>query len=385
MSSESHSAKRGDVVLSKYTSMCGNELATTALAFSPDGDSLVSGSAESGLLVWSTTTRRVTNRLEGHFDWVLTLAFTSCGSYLVSGSKDWTAKVWDAVKWKYIDTLWGHKAPVTQCVFTTNDEVLATVAGDCTIRLWNCRQARKQQLRVFDVMGSAPTVHPNWRMLTELPSSHTNRITCCAVTRDTKWFFTGADDGRIAVWDVSRWEEKRMWTPEENELVLTICAEDTKGHVILSGGTDGRLRVWHVGSWECLHNHAAHNDWLNALAMDPAKRLSYSGGQDYQVIVWSSDSWDRLSTVSCRAEVMCIAIQPDTSMVHAATEDGEIEVWSVQFTSGSRPTTPSTRPPSGIATPATFTPASTRPSSAAMTRTATGRVMGSPTRVPTRG
>jgi RNA polymerase sigma factor (sigma-70 family) len=66
------------------------------IAFSPDGRMLAwSGRWDPTIYLMETASGRERRRFAGHLGWVLSLAFSADGERLISGSKDTTALVWD--------------------------------------------------------------------------------------------------------------------------------------------------------------------------------------------------------------------------------------------------------------------------------------------------
>jgi WD40 repeat protein len=118
-------------------------MGNAALAFSPDGRSLVhaspspSGTVGRGavrLIDLSSGQERLT--FPGHRGEVWSVAFARDGKTLVSGSEDSTIKLWDPVTGDQRLTLRGHEGRISTVAFSPDGTILATASWDGTIRLW---------------------------------------------------------------------------------------------------------------------------------------------------------------------------------------------------------------------------------------------------------
>ena len=65
-------------------------------AFSPDGQSVLSGSVDRTLKIWSAIDGSERYTLSGHSNWVTSCSFSPDGASVLSGSHDKTLKIWDA-------------------------------------------------------------------------------------------------------------------------------------------------------------------------------------------------------------------------------------------------------------------------------------------------
>ena len=64
------------------------------MAFSPDGQRIVSGSVDKTVEIWDANSGKELGTLTGHN--VICVAFSPDGQRIVSGSSDNTLKIWDA-------------------------------------------------------------------------------------------------------------------------------------------------------------------------------------------------------------------------------------------------------------------------------------------------
>ena len=73
----------------------GHTDSVMAVAVTPNGKNVISGSDDNTLRVWDVESGEELRRLEGHTSWVEAVAVTPNGKNVISGSYDNTLKVWD--------------------------------------------------------------------------------------------------------------------------------------------------------------------------------------------------------------------------------------------------------------------------------------------------
>ena len=95
---------------------------------------------------WSAQEPKLKRTLEGHSGQVCSLAFSPDGKTLASGSADHSVKLWDVITGRSLGTLEGHNSEVASVVFSPDGKTIASAAGyhdkDKTIKLWDAA-ARK--------------------------------------------------------------------------------------------------------------------------------------------------------------------------------------------------------------------------------------------------
>jgi WD40 repeat protein len=138
----------------------GHAAGVRALAFAPDGRSLVSGAADGTVRVWSFDDSAPRARLDGHSNFVTGVAFSADGQLVVSAAADGTIRVWDALAGTQLacltppdpgecgrQTTWQEGQPTREVVyhgaqavaFTPDGQSLVTLSDDDRLRWWDWR------------------------------------------------------------------------------------------------------------------------------------------------------------------------------------------------------------------------------------------------------
>lgn len=115
----------------------GHKDIITAITFSPDGETLASGSEDNSIRLWDIKTGRLKRKLPGG---AYCLAFSPDGNTLAGGLS--TINLWDINTGEKKILLKGHKGSVMSIAFSPNEEMLASGGYDGSIRLWNTNSGK---------------------------------------------------------------------------------------------------------------------------------------------------------------------------------------------------------------------------------------------------
>ena len=131
----------------EIATLTGHSDLVFSVAFSPDGRTLASGSLDDGTIrLWDVHSQRQIATLTEHSIYsiysifglspVLFVAFSPDGQTLASGSWDKTIRLWDVHSQRQIATLTGHSDWVWSVAFSPDGRTLASGGLDKTIKLW---------------------------------------------------------------------------------------------------------------------------------------------------------------------------------------------------------------------------------------------------------
>ncbi len=240
----------------------GHSRRVFSVAFSPDGQWLVSCSEDS-IKVWDTISGGCHQTLEGHGSWIYSVTFSPDGQRLASGSHDKTIKVWDTISGGCLQTLEGHSGSVRPVVFHQ-------MAG--------CSHRARTTTRLRSGIPHQVNASRRWRaMATRFLSCLRRMANSSHRARSTK---------TIKVWDVaigdgcprtleghSRWIHSVVFSPDGQRLYIRLLRQHNKG---LGYGV-GLLPQTLDG-----HSNSVHSV---AFSLDNAGRHGYRLGKDNTWII----------------------------------------------------------------------------------------------------
>ncbi|MDE0634900.1 MAG: leucine-rich repeat domain-containing protein [Candidatus Poribacteria bacterium] len=252
-----------------------------ALAFSPDGKFLASGSEDKKVQVWHTSGSTRNATLKGHTGWITALTFSKDGKILASGDTDSTVRLWDVYKKRSLATLKGHTNGILAMAFTQDGSTLATGSADGTIRFWDVKSQ--------NVLSTFATGHTEW-------------VRTVAFSTDSTTLSFAMFNGTGDVWNIKTAKQLDVFKtyPQELTYAVTLSPDATRLACHNINGTisfnslgwktiieyhgNDRMRLWNLETGEEL---PSLNEVYGVMAFSPdSKTLASKSSHD--IVKWST-------------------------------------------------------------------------------------------------
>ncbi len=235
------------------------------------------------------------------------VAFSPDGKRLLALGDNNTANVWDAATGQNLLTLTGHTAAVKAVTFSRDGRFAATGSEDKTARVWDAVTG-KQVLAL---------------------SGHTVVIYDVSFSPDGKRLATASGDSTAKVWDVDSGRELLTLFGHTSRVQTARFSED--GTRLVTSSLDGMAKVWDAATGQTLLTLAGHTSSLRGALFSSDGRHVFTGSNDQTARVWDvspAGSREWLTVAGFTNHVLGMALSPDGRRVAmTASHDNTTRVY----------------------------------------------------------
>lgn len=231
------------------------------------------------------------------------------GEWLAFGaSKLGQLLVWEWQSESYILKQQGHFDSMNSLVYSPDGQRIITTADDGKIKVWDIQSG-------FCIVTF---------------TEHTSGVTACEFAKKGNVLFTSSLDGSIRAWDLIRYRNFRTFTAP-TRLSFSCMAVDPSGEVVAAGSLDSfDIHIWSVQTGQLLDQLSGHEGPVSSLAFAPNGSSLVSGSWDRTARIWSIFNRTQTSEpLQLQADVLDMAIRPDSLQLAISTLDGQLSFWSM--------------------------------------------------------
>jgi WD40 repeat protein len=283
-----HTLSQSDLVLS--------------VAISPDGQTLVSGSADS----------QEDKSTEGESP--------------SNASSESKIRVWNLRNGKPLFTL-PTQYPVWSVVISPDSKTLVSSTANVSPTAQLAPPADgsdRGSIQIWDLQTGD--------LLRTIPKSADDGM-FIAISPDGKTLASGANEA-IKLWDLKTGELIRTLEPQSSGVNSVIFSQD--GRVLASTGFDGKIKVWNPRTGELIRTLEGQSGSISSLAISPDGQTLVSGvtnGGSGSISTWDLRTGELINTFTPLDTVASLAISPDGKTLASGSWDsktGTIRIWNLE-------------------------------------------------------
>lgn len=272
-----------------------------SVAVSPDSKTLVSGSFDKTIKLWSLSNGELLHTLSEHTSRITCIAISPDGKILASGSFDQTIKLWSLLTGELLHTLACRPDRVRYIAFSPNGQTLIS-SGDSEIKLW--------AVRTGNLLRTLSENSDSARLVTFSPDGQT-----CAV---------GSLSGTLELWNPHSGKLLRTLSTQSSE--ITSLAFSPDGQTLTSGGSTA-IKLWNPHTGKPVRIFSTQSNGTASVAFSPDGQ-TLASGTGKTIELWNLDSGKRLCTLSGHSKpVESVAFSPEGTILVSGSSDRTIKIW----------------------------------------------------------
>ncbi len=299
----------------RLRSLVGHPSTVSAVAFTPDGRLLATGSQDGSVGIWDAADGRARTTFRAGGSAVLSLAFTPAADELAASAQDGAIRFFDVVTGQERMGVGGGQVGAGPIRFVPDGRGLIAAGGDGVVRVWE----------------TSPD--PGWVLLRD----HEGAVESVAFAPDGRTLASGGADRKVRLWDLNTGQVARTLAGLPDEVQALAFSRDGRrlaaglGPSLTLGTAPGAAVVWDLEAGGEMIRLEGHRFPASGLAFSPdGKTIAAGGGpsdvmQQGELLLWDAGTGRRLPGPELETrKVWSVAYSPDGSTLAAASYYGAI-------------------------------------------------------------
>ena len=323
----------------------------TALGFAEDNKTFYTACENDAVRVWLNPNFERSTRTYEHFDYVRALAISPDGTTVATGSDDSQVRIWNVGPTTLeLRAMLPHPSAIHRIAFSPSGQILATTAHrNKGVQLWHSPDFRRGPFlqhpdRVHQVCFSpdgrlvATAAYDRavwlWRAQSgqavwPKPLNHGSHVLAIAFSPSGKFLITAGRDRSIRRWDLATGE--LAGDPLlHNDAVRAIVFNPQDENMLLAASEDGIVKLWNVETGEQTRQFS-HGYSIAAMTISVDGKTVLTGGRNGIARVWDTIHLREIDrTLSHDGEIRDLSISRNGRWAATASGDGAARLWSIR-------------------------------------------------------
>lgn len=306
---------------------CADSDVITCLEF--DEDRIIAGSDRKYITVYDTQTGQKLHHFDDHTGGVWALKYVNKDT-IVSGSTDRTVRVWSISKDRCTHVFRGHSSTV-RCldivkpvakyddhgrkVMVPPHPLIITGSRDATLRMWRLPDADDPDFESENVDDTGPF----FIRTLQGHSAPVRAIDCYADT-----VVSGSYDHSVRVWNISTSECR--WELRGHNQQVYAAVIDPKRNRCISASMDWNVKVWCLETGTLLHNLEGHSSLVGLLDLN--RTTLVSAAADSTLRVWDPETGALLHRLEGHEGAITCFQHDETRLVSGSGKT--LKLWNIK-------------------------------------------------------
>jgi len=306
--------------------LAGHKGQVIALAISPDGKLIATGSKDKTVKLWDANTGKLTATLTGHKGKIYKVIFSPDGRTVASASDDKVPKLWDAQTGQLKASLSGHKGYIYTLEFSPESKSVLTASADNTAKLWDANTGEmKFSLLVHD-KGDWADRFIRWGTVEDEGWI----ISQAYFSPDGKTILTISGDKTPKLWDTTTGKLRATLTHDQ---VTPLAAFSPDSQLVATESYDSMVRLWSVATGRLEATMYGHVSTIYDMKFSPDAKTLATGSRDATAILWDvKKKAIKARLTGYDARVPRIAFSPNGKLIAAkgGYKKHIVKIWDVE-------------------------------------------------------
>jgi WD40 repeat protein len=313
-----------------------------AIALSPDGKVLASGSGEKKIRLWNLAAGQADQPLGDHASTVIDLAFSADSTLLASTGLQEQVRFWDMTTRREFFPGGKQGAESRSAPRQKTGSQKGTGSGpaeamiDTLSKLGEALSKTNLGTPVFSPDGQKMATLEKgnvvalrdvktWQPTHQL-AGHQSEIYTVAFSPDGKLLASGSDDGLTKIWDVATGRELRTLAPHRASVRSLAFSPDNS--LLASGSNDTTVKLWDVATGSPLRTLSGYGAYVRSVVFSPDGKRLVNGGLANKANLWEVSTGRLLRTLTGHdADVRVVTYSPDGKFLFTCSQDATTKIW----------------------------------------------------------